>query len=147
MLLGIATLVVAILGAYLGAQRAQSRRVRKGLQILALVLGCALAANLLNLVLENQPRAFETSTPGPPSGSAMAVREVPFPVTAPGELHRATWTGGEMPFRIVSPTGEVLVEGRGGAAQFTPQAEGNWTLRLEVPAGVDTMRIRVVEVR
>lgn len=147
MLLGVALFVVAALAAYLGAQRATNPKLKKVLLGAAVVLLFALAGNLLNWFLPAARYDFETTTPGPPTGSAMVVREVRFPVTAPGDRHHASWTGGEMPFRIVSPGGVTVREGRAAGAEFTPDAEGNWVLRLEIPATVDTMRIKVQELR
>lgn len=147
MLLGIAIFVVAALAAYLGAQRATNPKLKNILYVVMMMVLFALAGNVLNWYLQTVRYDFETSTPGPPTGSAMAVREVLFPVTAPGDRHRASWTGGEMPFRIVSPGGVTVQEGRAAGTEFTPDAEGNWVLRLEVPATVDTMRIKVQELR
>lgn len=138
--------VVSLLLVWLGV-RSRNQRTRRVYLGLALASLFPLVAGLLNHFLAGEPGygVFTTATPGPPTGSPSVVRMVPFPVNHAGVAHRASWSGGEMDFQILNPDLEPRQQGRASQAVFTPDAPGNWTLRLEVPASADTVNIRVIE--
>lgn len=140
--------VVSLLFVWLGV-RSTNPRTRRVFIGLALASFFPLVAGLLNHFFAGEPGygVFTTATPGPPAGSPSVVRMVPFPVNHEGVAHRASWSGGDMDFQILNPDLQPREQGRGSQAVFTPDAPGNWTLRLEVPASADTVDIRVVEQR
>jgi hypothetical protein len=95
--------VVSLLFLWLGV-RSQNLRARTAFFALAVLPLFPLVSALVNRYFAGEPHyAFTNVTPGPPAGSPSVVRMVPFPVTRPGVPHRASWSGGDLEFRILTP--------------------------------------------
>ncbi|MBZ5605788.1 MAG: hypothetical protein LAO79_26100 [Acidobacteriia bacterium] len=130
--------------------------------------GLQLTAHFFNW--GSPPDTYTTSTPGPASREASVTRDFPFPVTDHTVAHEVELTpragvgkapAGSIPLVLVvrSPNGEKLVDMTGTLApgqgqfwvplrtRFQPLDEGEHTMHLEIPAGVDEVKVKVRELR
>jgi hypothetical protein len=133
----------------------------------ALAFGFQICSHLFGWT---EPPDFVTTTPGPPSREASAIREFPFPVPNPEFPHQIELTprspSGQQPagsiplhFIVRSPNGDVLAEkqatlapGTGRdwlplRAEFQPAQAGEYLLHLDIPTGVESVKVRVHELR
>jgi hypothetical protein len=111
---------------------------------------------------------YMTTTPGPSRGETSVVQEFPFFVNQPSaaqrvELTPVARTGSEavgeveIGMKVTDPGGNVLAEerkvlGNIGGTSWTPMlkdfqatAKGQYQLRLEIPAPVGEVKVRVTE--
>jgi hypothetical protein len=116
------------------------------------------------------PDTFTTATPGPASREASVTRDFPVPVTDHTVSHEVELTpragAGKTPPGVIqlavivrSPKGATLLDqtqtlapGQGQfwspfRARFQPLEEGEHTMHLEIPAGVDEVKVKVRELR
>jgi hypothetical protein len=116
------------------------------------------------------PPDYETTTPGPARREASAIREFPFPVPNPEFPHQIELTPrpptGQQPtssillhFIVRNAKGEILAEKQEALApgsgrdwsplrmDFQPTEAGESMLHLDIPKGVDSVKVRVHELR
>ncbi|MBZ5611281.1 MAG: hypothetical protein LAP38_23715 [Acidobacteriia bacterium] len=116
------------------------------------------------------PDTYTTSTPGPASREASTTRDSPFPVTDHTVMHEVELTpragAGKTPpgtiqlsVVVQSPKGQTLVNtteslapGQGQfwsplRTRFQPLEEGEHSMHLEIPAGVNEVKVKVRELR
>jgi hypothetical protein len=116
------------------------------------------------------PPDYETTTPGPASREASTIREFPFPVPNPEYPHQIELTprsnSGQNPadsiplhFIVRTPKGDVLAEKQATLApgagrdwtplrmEFQPAEAGDYLLHLDIPSGVNSVKVRVHELR
>jgi hypothetical protein len=116
------------------------------------------------------PPDYQTTTPGPASREASVIREFPFPVPNPRFLHQIELTPrsdtGQRPassiplhFIVRTPNGEILAEKQATLApgedthwapllmDFQPVDAGEYLLHLDIPKGVESVEVRVHELR
>lgn len=113
---------------------------------------------------------FTTTTPGPASRESSVTRDFPFHVNDPSLVHEIELTPRaaagktaegtiQLTMGVRSPRGETLVDqtatlapGQGPfwsplRARFQPREEGEHGMHLEIPAGVDEVKVKVRELR
>ncbi len=118
----------------------------------------------------SDPPDFETTATGSISPNGSMISEFPFPVPNPGFLHQIELTprsqSGQnatgpvaLHFIVRTPQGEILAEkqetltpgtGRDWSplrTEFQPVGAGEYSLHLDVPAGVAYVKVRVHELR
>ncbi len=116
------------------------------------------------------PDTFTTSTPGPARRETSTTRDFPVPVTGHTFVHEVELTpragAGQAPqgaiqlnVAVRSPKGEVLLDktetlapGQGQfwtslRARFQPLEDGEHSMHLEIPTGVNEVKIKVRELR
>jgi len=116
------------------------------------------------------PPDYRTTTPGPARREASVIREFPFPVPNPSFLHQIELTPrsdtGQRPassiplhFIVRAPNGDILVEKQATLApgedtpwtplvvDFQPVDAGEYLLHLDIPKGVESVEVRVHELR
>ena len=117
-----------------------------------------------------EPPDFVTTTPGPASREASVIREFPFPVPNPEFPHQIELTprspSGQQPtssiplhFIVRNAKGDILAEKQDALApgtgrdwsplrmDFQPTEAGEYMLHLDIPNGVDSVKVRVHELR
>ena len=116
------------------------------------------------------PPDYVTETPGPASRETSMVREFPFPVPNPEFPHQIELTpraqAGQKPtdsiplhFIVRTPKGDILAEKQETLApgsgmywsplrmEFQPVEAGEYLLHLDIPNGVNGVKVRVHELR
>lgn len=166
---GLAGSLALYLAMYVLAIRMQKPMLRIYGGRAALVIAAVVVANGLNAYLQNQgPPDFVTEVPGPPTGSASTLREVNFHIHD-GSLTQLVEITMRAEFeakgnlslicRVLDPQKKMLklveqeVVPAGGklwsAMRFEFQAEtaGEHMLAVEIPKGVDIMRVVAKELK
>jgi hypothetical protein len=116
------------------------------------------------------PPDYETTTPGPARREASVVREFPFPVPNPHFPHQIKLTprsdtgqrpGSSIPLHFIvrTPQGDILAEKQATLEpgedthwaplrmDFQPVDAGEYMLHLDIPKGVESVEVRVHELR
>jgi len=166
---GLAGCLVLYLAMWVLAMRRRKPMVKVIGGRVALGVAALIAINGLNLYFQNQGRPdLVSESPGPPSGSASTLREVEYAVMDSGLAHLVEVTmraeveaKGTLALqcRVLDPQRKVLktleqnVVPAGGKFwsvmrfDFQPESVGDHVIAVEIPSGVDIMKVVVKELK